>query len=832
MAEPPDQPNHEAPSPATAGPAPTPPPAGADPSLLPAGSDLSGARARMFFSLGLLAALGLVITAGILLLVYRQNQERRRLEFAKLADDRAQAVQLAANGCVEVLNAMADLYAASQRVEPEEFRHFATRAMQRHPETVYLAWLPRITHAQRQSIERLPPRLNRGFRILQLNTNGLPVTAEVRPEYFPVFYIEPFWENRFLRGLDHYAEPSRRAAMELARDTDTPVATPWIRLAQRETDAAADFGVFLYQAVYTNDLPAETVAQRRQNLAGYLAAVVTVEGLVRRALPAGALKNVEVFLGDESSEDGAPMTIHFTPQGWDVRRQPLDEIKRLRRGAIAWEGAVDLAGRPWAVLCYPTRHFNAAYRSWSLWGILLAGLLFTGFLVNYQRLIMQRASYVEQLVNQRTRELKEEIASRARLEEELQRERDLFHTLLDNLPDRIYFKDTQSRFLRINRALADLFGLQHPREAVGKSDFDFFTIEHARPAFEDEQEIIRTGQPLIGRIELETLPDGKKCWAHTTKMPFRDKQGRIIGTFGISRDITSLREMTEQLKKANADLQRSHEELKAAQMQLIQAEKMQSVGRLAAGVAHEVKNPLAILGMGLDYLASSVDQNDPTLRLVVEDMRQAIRRADNIILGLLDFSKPGDLELKPVRLNDIIQQALALTKHEQVGAFVQVETHLAPDLPPITGDARKLSQVFVNLFLNACQAMQSGGTLTVRTHVRSLDADEVRLEVGSREALRFHAGQPVVEALVDDTGPGIPPDKLHRIFDPFFTTKPTGQGTGLGLTVSRQIMEWHGGRIQILNRPEGGARAILWFPIQESSPTSPPPTPPDIPPPH
>ncbi|MCX8156067.1 MAG: CHASE domain-containing protein [Verrucomicrobiae bacterium] len=830
MAEPPNNPN---PNPRPATPAPAaggPPPGGDELAGQAPGGDLAGLQARMYFSLGLIAALGLIITAGILLLVYQRDQERRRMEFAKLADDRAQAVQLAANGCVEVLSAMADLYAASERVEPDEFRHFATRAMQRHPETVYLAWLPRVTHAQRQSIERLPPRINRGFRILQLTPNGTLAPAETRPEYFPVFYIEPFWENRFLRGLDHYQEPPRRAAMNLARDTDTPVATPWIRLAQRETETATDYGVFLYQAVYTNGLPAETVEQRQKNLAGFLTAVVTVEGLVRRALPAGALKNVEVFLADESTEDGAPLTIHFTPAGWSVRRQPLEEIKRLRRSPIVWEGAVDLAGRPWAVLCYPTRQFMAAYRSWSFWAILVVGLMFTGFLVNYQRLIMQRASYVEQLVAQRTRELKEEIASRARLEEELQRERDLFHTLLDNLPDRIYFKDTQSRFLRINRALADLFGLQHPREAVGKSDFDFFTLEHARPAFEDEQEIIRTGQPLIGRIELETLPDGKKCWAHTTKMPFRDKQGNIIGTFGISRDITSLREMTEQLKKANAELQRSHEELKAAQMQLIQAEKMQSVGRLAAGVAHEVKNPLAILGMGLDYLASSVDMQDPTLRTVVEDMRQAIRRADNIILGLLDFSKPRDLELKPVNLNEIIQQALALTRHEQVGALVQVQTHLAPDLPLIRGDAHKLSQVFVNLLLNACQAMENGGTLTVRTHVRTLAADEVRLEAGSREALRFHAGQPVVEAVVDDTGPGIPPEKLTRIFEPFFTTKPTGQGTGLGLTVSRQIMEWHGGRIQVLNRPEGGARAILWFPIeqptgQDQPQDSPPATP-------
>lgn len=147
------------------------------------------------------------------------------------------------------------------------------------------------------------------------------------------------------------------------------------------------------------------------------------------------------------------------------------------------------------------------------------------------------------------------ITDQKRVEAELAREQRLLKTLMENFPDAIYFKDKESRFIQISQAQAERFGLDSPDQAVGKTDFDFFTEEHAQPAYEDEQEIMRTGQPIVGKVEKETWPDGQETWASTTKAPLRNEAGEIIGTLGITRDITERKEMENELKEYSERLE-------------------------------------------------------------------------------------------------------------------------------------------------------------------------------------------------------------------------------------------------------------------------------------
>jgi PAS domain S-box-containing protein len=181
----------------------------------------------------------------------------------------------------------------------------------------------------------------------------------------------------------------------------------------------------------------------------------------------------------------------------------------------------------------------------------LAVIAFTGLLAGAVAYVAMR------LYLQLLRHTVDQAEERLRLSDQLAQERILMRALMDHIPDHIYFKDESSRFLRVNRSLATFFGLADPADAVGKTDFDVFSAEHAQQAFDDEQAILRSGQPVLGKVEKETWPDGRVTWASTTKLPLRDARGRVIGTFGISRDDTERVNRELQLRRLSLAVEQS-----------------------------------------------------------------------------------------------------------------------------------------------------------------------------------------------------------------------------------------------------------------------------------
>lgn len=430
---------------------------------------------------------------------------------------------------------------------------------------------------------------------------------------------------------------------------------------------------------------------------------------------------------------------------------------------------------------------------------------------------------------------------RQRAEEALEKSEAFYHSLVESLPQNIFRKDLDGRFTFGNGKFCREIGTSLD-QLVGKTDADFFPPDLAAKYRADDLGVIETGKSFEV-VEQHVTHNRETLYVQVIKTPVYDAAGRVIGTQGIFWDITEKYRAEEDLRKAYAELaakeaelvrtmsalKQSHEELIQAQLQLIQAEKLESVGRLAAGVAHEVKNPLAILLMGLEYLTGACSQPGPAdaalktegdgaVGTVIQAMRDAVERADTIVRGLVDFSASRQLDLVAQDIDAIIARSLLLVKHELTNAHVaavhEPMAHTDPEhAPRVTLDTTKMQQVFVNLFMNAIHAMPQGGTLTVRTSARRLTQveRETARDEGSRQAERFRVGDEVVIVHVDDTGTGIPPDKLAKVWDPFFTTKPTGRGTGLGLPVTRKIVELHDGMITIANREPGGARVTLMF---------------------
>lgn len=255
-------------------------------------------------------------------------------------------------------------------------------------------------------------------------------------------------------------------------------------------------------------------------------------------------------------------------------------------------------------------------------------------------------------------------------------------------------------------------------------------------------------------------------------------------------------------------LQESRKALQAAQNQLVEVAQMESMARLAAGVAHEVKNPLTVIILGVEYLRKHQPAGGSAVMQVLDDMTAAVRRADRVIQSMLEFSSPKLIRREPVQLNDIAEGALGAHAQDFAQHAIVVERHFAADLPWTGLDIGRMEQVFANVYRNAIDAMHDGGTLTVTTGVKRLG------ELARDDAAGSILGDQAFLALeIDDTGPGIPDELLPKVLDPFFTTKPAGHSTGLGLTVVKKIVDSHGGILRIRNREGRGVRVSIGLPM-------------------
>jgi PAS domain S-box-containing protein len=357
-------------------------------------------------------------------------------------------------------------------------------------------------------------------------------------------------------------------------------------------------------------------------------------------------------------------------------------------------------------------------------------------------------------------ELEDKVRERTR---EIEETKQYLENLLENANDVIYTLDTEQRFTYVNSKI-EAWGYRKD-DLIGRPYLALLSKRHRGRRLKSTLDI---GAKQVYEVEVVTRT-GEPRAVMVSVSPLHGSEGAILGVLGIARDMTETKKLEQRIRNS---------------------EKLASVGRLAAGVAHEINNPLGgILNCLYNLRKGTLSPSrQEEYRVSMED---GVRRVQKIVRQLLDFSQQHEPEFALTDINHVVDRVLVLTTHLFAPNRIRLETGFGQGLPNVTLDRHMIEQVLMNLVLNAVQAMKDGGGLTIRTSVVE--------------------GVCLIE--VRDTGSGIPPAVLPRIFDPFFTTKSEGEGTGLGLSVSLGIVERHGGKILVDSEVGKGTTFTLCLPV-------------------
>ncbi|OGP89384.1 MAG: hypothetical protein A2031_09515 [Deltaproteobacteria bacterium RBG_19FT_COMBO_43_11] len=349
--------------------------------------------------------------------------------------------------------------------------------------------------------------------------------------------------------------------------------------------------------------------------------------------------------------------------------------------------------------------------------------------------------------------------------------------------------DNDGKFLFANQKLVKFYGYKDENSFLGLTISRIYNGDETK--VEKFLRYVRSVYQNNDMVQYESYDKNHGMWFANTLSPIRDPSTRdVIAVCIISKDIT---DRIEKEKKLTDTV----ELLRATRDQLIQKDKMAALGRMASGIAHEIRNPLEIIYMGMDYLENNLPDDKPDMSESIEKIFNAVNRADNIIKNILAFSRQTVSKITQLPLNPLLDNILALGKPKLEKSGVSIRREYSDKSLEVAGDHTMLEQVFLNLINNAADAMKDceEKILTVRAY-KQLVA-EIGYKTGYRRVDFFSVGDEMVVVEISDTGKGIPEETLSKIFEPFYTTKPANEGTGLGLSLAHMIMERLSGTIDV-----------------------------------
>jgi PAS domain S-box-containing protein len=731
--------------------------------------------ARRFLPSLVVAVVGVLLIVGVFLILRNLEAENAQASFDSVARERLDVLETNVALTINNLISVDAFFNASQRFERAGFARFATALLAQNQAIQALEWIPRVPKRLRPNYESAAR--HDGFPSFQF-TERLPhgemVRAGDREEYFPVFFVEPFHGNEKALGFDLASNSVRRAALQHSATTGRMVATSRVILVQETAD---QYGALVFYPVYGGELQPSSEAHRQATLIGFALGVFRIQDIVEKI---GTIPNpasgLRVAIFDRDAEPGQRL---LYPKG-----AHFDRVEDLPKG-FRTVRTVQVGGRTWEIAAYP---LPSAFRPshWSSWSVLAAGLLLISLLTVH-------------------------LAARRSAEEALQRSEERARMLFATIPLPVWVCDLQTLdFLEVNQAAVDHYG-------YSRDDFLRMKIGD----IQSPAELQRLATDLRRSRHSKHSSAG---WKHRTR------DGRTIQV-----EINSHRVRYDGHRAALVVAQDVTARTRL-EMDLRQAQKLEAVGGLAAGIAHEINTPIQFVGDNTHFLEGAfadlakllakyhqlqeaaanggtgrqlveeVDEAEKTANLdfLMEEIPKAltqsldgVTRVATIVRAMKEFAHADRGEKVATDLNKALQSTLTVARNE-IKYVADVETDFQ-DLPLVQCSGGDMNQVFLNLLVNAAHAIKDRG--------------EVNAQKGLIGVRTRREGDQVVIS-ISDTGCGIPENIRGKIFEPFFTTKEVGRGTGQGLAIARNIVvEKHRGSLTFETEVGRGTTFHIRLPI-------------------
>jgi len=703
-------------------------------------------------------AVGLGVTAGAFLTA-RRAEERRVVKVLELRVDwRAKDLQGKINFARQALVATAVRAAAEADVDVEEFIRFTREIVASNTSIASIAWVQPVTRAQRAQFEAAS-----GVHIFDRDADGKQTIAAERDLYIPIMAQSRFDGQPVSIGLDLSLDPSRRAAVELTRDSGVPksIMRPNVLPALGPT-------YITFWPIYDSVEVPDGLAERRSHFRGCLLGVFRIIEVLNAAIAdtPDMPESINFYLSDNTDEqapdDEFKLVATFSPKERVVRA--VQASTPAPEAEYSFTRSFDVKGQRWRVEWFFASDAVATERSVGPRAILIGGLLLTSLLATLLVGGRRQLSLIRTLVERRTAELKQ---TNTKLE-----------ALIDASPHPIVCLDAERRVILWNSASERVFGYTQ-EEVIGQ------TYPLILPAeideFDQRFKRLASGEVLRNMASHRRHKDGTAIDTSSSAAAFYDAAGTLLGVVFAIEDVR---------------------DRNLVQSQLRQAQKMEAIGQLTGGLAHDFNNLLGIVLGNLDLLAErfkvGCDERELTDAAI-----EAAQRGAELTRQLLAFSRQQPLAPKLSYLPPVLETTVQLLRRT-LGEAVTLELKVSDTVWPVLIDQSQLESALLNLSVNARDAMSGGGRLTI---------EAVNVVVDQHAVERNVEAEPgdYVLISVSDTGAGMTPDVLAHVFEPFYTTKGA-RGTGLGLSMVHGFIKQSGGYTKIYSEPGHGTTVRLYLP--------------------